>query len=78
MSSSLLVNEISLIMKFMPVTVQCVKCAVSEEERRMYKCPICFKKICENCSFFFAGRHFCTKGCADYFFFGSGDEDDDD
>jgi hypothetical protein len=33
--------------------------------------------VCEECAFAFAGRLFCSKGCADYFFFGTGDDDDD-
>jgi hypothetical protein len=78
MSLSLLVNETCLIIDFMPVTLHCVRCTISEEERRMFKCPICFNKVCETCCYFFAGRHFCSKGCADYFFFGSGDDDDED
>lgn len=75
---SLLVNEIPHYNKLMPYQeMKCVVCGVTDETKLIRKCPICFKLICEDCAFAFAGRTFCTKGCADYFFFGSGDEDDD-
>lgn len=58
------------------VAVVCFKCSAADEEKHLKKCPICFKYSCEECGFFFAGRHFCSKGCADFFFFGSGEEED--
>jgi hypothetical protein len=62
----------------MPVALVCSKCAAPEETKHLRKCPICFKYTCDDCCYFFAGRHFCTKGCAEYFFFGTGDEDEDE
>jgi hypothetical protein len=54
--------------------MECVTCQVSDLDERLHKCPICFKLICENCSFRSMGRAFCSKKCADQFFFA----DDDD
>jgi len=55
-------------------SVGCVVCKVDERERRLGKCPICFKLICENCAHRTMGRDFCSKRCADQFFFGDDDE----
>ena len=52
----------------------CEACGTSEEDRRTQKCPICFKRYCEDCSIHLSGRSFCSKSCGEYFFFG-GDED---
>ena len=38
------------------------------------KCPICFKQVCEECAIRSYGRCFCSKRCADTFFFGDDDE----
>lgn len=53
---------------------QCWRCGTSEEERSLRKCVICFKLYCNECQADRNGRTFCSKSCADYFFFG----DDDD
>lgn len=61
----------------MATTAQvCSICSATEDAKIIRKCPICFKLICEDCAYRFGGRPFCSKGCADYFFFGTGDEDD--
>jgi hypothetical protein len=59
---------------FPTVGGECVVCKASDQERRVNKCPICFKLVCESCSHRTMGRDFCSKRCADQFFFG----DDDD
>jgi endogenous inhibitor of DNA gyrase (YacG/DUF329 family) len=56
--------------------VDCFSCNVSETERTLNKCPICFKWACEGCSTHAFGRHFCSKKCSDVFF--HGDDDDDE
>ncbi len=61
----------------MPIATNCCICSASDETKRLRKCPICFKYVCEECAYRFAGRHFCSKGCADYFFFGTGDDDEE-
>jgi hypothetical protein len=54
--------------------MNCAGCQKDEEEETLYKCPICFKLACDNCANRAYGRVFCSKRCADQFFFG----DDDD
>ena len=54
--------------------MDCVVCHIDEQERQLYKCPICFKRVCENCAHRSMGRDFCSKLCAQQFFFGDDDE----
>jgi hypothetical protein len=54
--------------------MECIGCKVSETEKRLNKCPICFKRVCDDCSQRSMGRDFCSKRCADQFFFGDDDE----
>jgi hypothetical protein len=59
--------------------MECVVCktdelVLREQEKRMNKCPICFKLVCDHCSHRTMGRDFCSKRCADQFFFGDDDE----
>jgi hypothetical protein len=56
-------------------TMTCLVCEKDDQEVSLHKCPICFKLVCSNCSNHAYGRHFCTKRCADQFFFGDDDED---
>ena len=51
----------------------CEACNENNPLRDIYKCPSCYKMVCDNCCHRFGGRPFCSKRCADYFFFG--DED---
>jgi hypothetical protein len=55
-------------------TMECVQCQATDLDRRLEKCPMCFKLICETCAVRLYGRTFCTKTCADTFFFGDDDE----
>ena len=57
--------------------MQCSRCQVSEEERRLQICPTCKKPFCHECTVIVGGKGFCTRGCGDYFFFGDGDDDED-
>jgi hypothetical protein len=54
--------------------MECVGCQKSDQDDRLYKCPICFKSVCETCSLHAFGRVFCSKKCSDQFFFGDDDE----
>jgi hypothetical protein len=54
--------------------MNCAVCGRSDQEISLYKCPICFKHICDDCSNRAFGRVFCSKMCADQFFFGDDDE----
>ncbi|NOZ13027.1 MAG: hypothetical protein GXO69_05185 [Acidobacteria bacterium] len=56
--------------------LRCKFCGITEEETTMLqKCPMCFTIFCPNCGYSFGGRQFCSKSCADYFYFGEGDEE---
>ena len=50
--------------------MECVKCKVTDDQRSLKKCPICFKYFCEECGVNRSGRWFCSKQCSDFFFFG--------
>jgi hypothetical protein len=54
--------------------MECVTCKIDDAERRLYKCPICFKWVCEECAVRSYGREFCGKKCVNAFFFGDDDE----
>ncbi|HEY7515343.1 MAG TPA: hypothetical protein VIC87_12740 [Vicinamibacteria bacterium] len=54
--------------------MNCSICQKDDQETTLHKCPICFKLACENCTIRSYGRTFCTKRCADQFFFGDDDE----
>jgi hypothetical protein len=61
-------------MNVMEEALACDMCGTSEEERRTHKCPICFKKFCEDCGVAMSGRTFCSRFCGEYFFFGGEDD----
>ncbi len=51
----------------------CGHCGISEEERELKKCIMCFRRYCVECEYDHSGRPFCSKQCSLLFFFG--DED---
>ena len=53
----------------------CHACQKTVDETRLHKCPICFKYFCDEHSASMSGRMFCSKGCAEYFFFADEDEE---
>jgi hypothetical protein len=50
--------------------VKCYNCGKTSDETVLAKCPTCFRQFCNEHEFVMSGRPFCTRGCADYFFFG--------
>jgi hypothetical protein len=52
----------------------CELCGTSEGELRPQKCPICYKRYCEECGVNLSGRRFCSRFCGEYFFFGGEDD----
>jgi hypothetical protein len=54
--------------------IQCYECGKTIDETTLTKCPTCFKYFCGEHSFVMSGRPFCSRGCADYFFFGDPDD----
>ena len=53
---------------------ECSTCKRNMDETTLIKCPVCHKHACLDHQVVRSGRLFCSKRCADYFFFG--DEDD--
>jgi len=54
--------------------IECRECHKGEDEVRLQKCPICFKHFCEEHAADQGGVRFCSKSCAQYFFFGDPDD----
>jgi hypothetical protein len=59
-------------------TVHCIQCDRSEDETRLEKCPICFKRFCSDHRYEMSGRGFCSTHCAQYFFFADPDDADNE
>ena len=57
---------------------QCNECQRTEDTHRLTRCPICYKLSCQEHSYQMGGRVFCSTHCAQYFFFASPDEEDED
>ena len=53
---------------------RCLKCAVTEDDAYLVKCPVCHKMVCEDHKYSRSGRSFCTPGCASLFFTEEDDE----
>jgi hypothetical protein len=53
---------------------RCKICRVSEKDKYLTQCSICKQYFCDPDAFSFGGKQFCTKVCADYFFFGEEEE----
>ena len=49
--------------------VKCDECERTIDDTKLYKCPICFKHVCEEHTHRMSGREFCSYGCARFFFF---------
>ncbi len=50
--------------------MECRICQASDDEKTLQKCPICFRYFCEDCAVNRGGRLFCSKQCADFYFYG--------
>jgi len=46
----------------------CAKCERLFEKLDLSRCPICFKKVCEDCARKRGGKEFCSQYCAEFFF----------
>ncbi len=55
--------------------VSCQVCGVSGAEVRLAQCPVCHKRSCAEHDYRRSGKSFCSKACAEYYFYG--DEEDD-
>ena len=53
---------------------RCKTCRVKGSEKYLSMCVICKSHYCDADAFDFGGKTFCTKTCANFFFFGEGDD----
>ena len=53
---------------------RCAKCEDHDEAQLVRKCPVCHKLFCEDHAHHMSGRAFCSKGCAQFFFFTEPDD----
>ena len=53
---------------------RCYACDPSTDDKSLRRCPICHKNFCEEHTVVMSGRPFCSKGCADFFFFAEPDD----
>ena len=66
------INECGITMK--ETVLGCEICGTTEEDLRTHKCSVCYKQYCEQCAVSMSGRPFCSRFCAEYFFFGGEDD----
>jgi hypothetical protein len=57
--------------------MKCTGCQKDAKETTLQKCPICFAYVCLDCGSREYGRTFCSKRCADQFFFVDDEEDNE-
>ena len=61
-------------MIYLSAMIACTKCNKVPKVLRLTKCAECFKPLCEDCAFVRYARKFCSKACANAFFFGTGED----
>ncbi|MBI4161572.1 MAG: hypothetical protein HY509_03905 [Acidobacteria bacterium] len=49
--------------------MECAHCAAKPPKAELQKCSICFKWFCQECAYKRIGRDFCSRTCAEFFFF---------
>ena len=52
----------------------CHECKRGDDEIRLYRCPTCYKQVCEEHAFRLSGLAFCCRACGEYFFHADPDE----
>ena len=57
---------------------RCLGCGSTEDVMHLDRCMVCGKWFCKDCAFKQTGRYFCSAGCARDFFWGIGEEEDED
>ena len=55
---------------------RCHRCGAGPEEERLQKCPTCHQCTCHDHAWRRGGKSFCSKRCAEEFFYGEGPEDE--
>ena len=59
-------------------SVQCPKCGIKVPESELQSCTICHSVLCQYCAVADFGRNFCSNRCRGFFFWGDGEQDDDE
>jgi hypothetical protein len=57
---------------------RCSRCDQSFEDLELQVCMICRSLFCQYCAVIGYGRAFCSHVCRGFFFFGDGDETEED
>jgi hypothetical protein len=57
---------------------QCIRCGVAEGAALLERCVACGKYFCGDCAYRATGRRFCSSECSRAFFYGDGDDDEND
>ena len=56
----------------------CAKCKETSPFLRVLRCVQCFKHMCDRCAVRRYSQKFCSDDCAKAFFFGTGEEFEDE
>lgn len=57
-------------------TKLCNVCGSTSELIQLERCRMCFKWFCTECGYRQSGRRFCSENCAQIYFYGDMDEDE--
>jgi hypothetical protein len=57
--------------------MECAICHKEKDEDKLTKCPLCHQFACEECKHVQQGRGFCSRYCAESFFFSEEEEGED-
>jgi hypothetical protein len=56
--------------------MECAKCHQDKAEWQMTQCPLCHEQACDSCKHTQQGRAFCSRHCAESYFFPDDEEGD--
>jgi hypothetical protein len=57
-------------------TTGCIGCEKTAETAQLERCRMCSKWYCPDCVYRQGGRRFCSNDCAQLYFYGDMDEDE--
>jgi hypothetical protein len=63
-----------------PLDALCEKCERLVTAAELQECPVCKRKYCTYCVYRLGSQNYCSRACADIYFFGGemdGDSDDE-
>jgi hypothetical protein len=55
----------------------CETCGATGRWLALVKCPMCHTYVCEKCTYKYGGKDFCSRHCANEFYWGGEDGDAD-